>query len=149
MTRIALASAIKEVASCDPVLADLVLRAGVIKYRPRDADGPFAALTRAVVFQQLAGHAARAILVRVVEAVGGQLSAEAMSRTSDEALRAAGLSANKLASLRDLSNKTLDATIDFAKFARQSDEAVLEQLITVRGIGRWPAEMFLRCPGWS
>lgn len=143
MTRIALASAIKEVASRDPILANLVSQTGVIRYRPRDADGPFAALARAIVFQQLAGRAAQAILGRVVAAVGGQLTAEALSRTSDEALRAAGLSANKLASLRDLSSKTLDATIDLAILARQSDDAVLERLITVRGIGRWTAEMFL------
>jgi DNA-3-methyladenine glycosylase II len=143
MTRVALGSAIEEVAARDPVLANLVLQAGVIKHRPRSADGPFGALARAIVFQQLAGRAAQAILGRVVDAVGGHLTAEALSRTSDEALRAAGLSANKLASLRDLSGKVLDGTVDFAKFARQSDDAVADRLITVRGIGRWTAEMFL------
>jgi len=63
--------------------------------------------------------------------------------TSDEALRAAGLSANKLASLRDLSGKVLDGTVDFTRFARQSDDVIVDQLTTVRGIGRWTAEMFL------
>ena len=143
MTRVALASAIDEAAARDPVLANLVSQAGVIKYRPRSADGPFGALARAIVFQQLAGRAAQAILGRVVDAVGGHLTAEALSLTSDEALRAAGLSANKLASLRDLSGKVLDGTVDFARFARQSDDVIVDRLITVRGIGRWTAEMFL------
>src|SRR2546428_4410729 len=110
MTRVALASAIEAVAARDPVLANLVLQAGVVKHRPRSIDGPFGALARAIVFQQLAGRAAQAILGRVVDAVGGHLTAEALSVTSDEALRAAGLSANKLASLRDLSSKVLDGT---------------------------------------
>ncbi len=143
MTRIALASAIEEATARDPVLANLVSLVGVIKYRPRDPDGPFAALARAIVFQQLAGRAAQAILGRVVDAAGGHLAPDSLSSTSDEALRAAGLSANKLAALRDLSAKVLDGTVDFARFTRQSDDAIVEQLTRVRGIGNWTAEMFL------
>ena len=143
MTRVALASAIDEAAARDPVLANLVSQAGVIKYRPRSADGPVGALARAIVFQQLAGRAAQAILGRVVDAVGGHLTAEALSLASDEALRAAGLSANKLASLRDLTGKVFDETIDFVKLARQTDDAIVERLTSVRGIGTWTSEMFL------
>ncbi|MGB8384485.1 MAG: hypothetical protein WCG47_25155 [Dermatophilaceae bacterium] len=143
MTRVALASAIEQAAARDPVLANLVSQTGVIKHRPRSADGPFAALARAIVFQQIAGPAAQAILGRLLDAVGGHLTAEAISVRSDEALRAAGLSANKLASLRDLSGKVLDGTVDFTRFARQSDDAIVDQLIAVRGIGRWTVEMFL------
>ena len=143
MTGIALASAVEEAASRDPVLSHLVSLVGVVKYRPRYADGPFGALARAIVFQQLAGRAAQAILGRVVAAAGGHLTAEALSSTSDEALRAAGLSANKLASLRDLTANVLNGTVDFRKFARQPDDAIIDRLISVRGIGRWTAEMFL------
>jgi 3-methyladenine DNA glycosylase/8-oxoguanine DNA glycosylase len=143
MTRIALSSAIDETAARDPVLSNLVSLVGEIKHRPRNVDGPFGALARAIVFQQLAGRAAQAIFGRVVDAAGGHLTPEALSRASDEALRAAGLSANKLASLRDLTAKVLDGTVDFAKFARQSDEAIIERLVGVRGIGRWTSEMFL------
>lgn len=143
MTRIALASAIEEAAARDPVLSNLVSLVGEIKHRPRYADGPFGALARAIVFQQLAGRAAQAIFGRVIVAAGGHLTPEALSRASDDALRAAGLSANKLASLRDLTANVLDGTVDFAKFARQSDEAIIDRLIGVRGIGRWTAEMFL------
>jgi 3-methyladenine DNA glycosylase/8-oxoguanine DNA glycosylase len=143
MTKIALASAVEEAAARDPVLSNLVSLVGVIKHRPRSADGPFAALARAIVFQQLAGRAAQAILGRVITAAGGHLTAEALSLASDEALRAAGLSANKLASLRDLTDKVLNGTIDLARLARQSDDAIIDRLTSVRGIGAWTAEMFL------
>jgi 3-methyladenine DNA glycosylase/8-oxoguanine DNA glycosylase len=139
----ALRPAIDEVASRDPVLADLVARVGPIRHRPRDPDGPFAALVRAIVFQQLAGRAAQAIFGRVRATVGDALTPEALNAVSDTALRAAGLSANKLASLRDLSAKVLDGTVVLARTSRRSDEELIGRLTTVRGIGRWTAEMYL------
>jgi 3-methyladenine DNA glycosylase/8-oxoguanine DNA glycosylase len=138
-----LRAAIDEVASRDPVLADLVVRVGPIRHRPRDPDGPFAALVRAIVFQQLAGRAAQAIYGRVRGAVGETLTPEALSAASDGALRAAGLSAHKLASLRDLSAKVLDGTVVLTRTSRRSDEELIERLTAVRGIGRWTAEMYL------
>jgi len=140
---LALAAAIDEAASRDPVLADLVARLGPIRHRPRDPDGPFAALARAIVFQQLAGRAAQAIYGRVRATVGGTLTPEALNAAPDAALRAAGLSGNKLASLRDLSAKVLDGTVVLTRTSRRSDEELIEQLTTVRGIGRWTAEMYL------
>jgi DNA-3-methyladenine glycosylase II len=142
MTR-SLSAAVAEVAARDPVLADLVARAGPIRHRPRDPDGPFAALVRAIVFQQLAGRAAQAIYGRVRAVVGEHLTPEAVSAVSDEALRAAGLSANKLASLRDLTAKVLDGTVTLTRTSRRSDEELVARLVTVRGIGRWTAEMYL------
>ncbi len=141
--RTSLATAIEEVAARDPALAHLVALVGPIGYGPRNADGHFGALVRAIVFQQLAGRAAEAILGRVVAAVGGELSPDALAAAPDEALRAAGLSANKLASLRDLSAKVLDGTLDLTTSSRKSDEEIIASLETVRGIGRWTAEMYL------
>jgi 3-methyladenine DNA glycosylase/8-oxoguanine DNA glycosylase len=135
--------AIEEVASRDPVLADLVARVGPIRYRPRDPDGPFAALVRSIVFQQLAGRAAQAIYGRVRAAVGPALTPEALNAVSDEALRAAGLSRNKLASLRDLSAKVLDGTVVLTRTSTRPDDELIARLTTVRGIGRWTAEMYL------
>jgi 3-methyladenine DNA glycosylase/8-oxoguanine DNA glycosylase len=66
-----------------------------------------------------------------------------LAAVPDETLRAAGLSANKLASLRDLSAKVLDGTVELARLSRRTDEEVVASLVTVRGIGRWTAEMFL------
>jgi len=142
-TRTSLRAAIDEVASRDPVLADLVARVGPITHRPRDPDGPFGALVRAIVFQQLAGRAAQAIYGRVRATVGEQLTPETLSSASDDALRAAGLSANKLASLRDLSAKVLDGTVVLTRTSRRSDDDLIAALVTVRGIGRWTAEMYL------
>jgi DNA-3-methyladenine glycosylase II len=141
--RSSLRAAIDEVASRDPVLADLVTRIGPIRHRPRDPEGPFAALVRAIVFQQLAGRAARAIYGRVRATVGDTLSPETLNAVSDAELRAAGLSANKLASLRDLSAKVLDGTVVLTRTSRRSDEDLIGRLTTVRGIGRWTAEMYL------
>jgi DNA-3-methyladenine glycosylase II len=138
-----LGAAIAEVASRDPVLADLVARVGPIRHRPRVPDGPFAALVRAIVFQQLAGRAAQAIFGRVRAAVGEELTPESLNAASDAALRAAGLSANKLASLRDLSAKVLDGTVVLTRTSRRSDEELISRLTAVRGIGRWTAEMYL------
>jgi DNA-3-methyladenine glycosylase II len=140
--RNSLRAAIGEVASRDPVLADLVERIGPIRHRPRDPDGPFAALVRAIVFQQLAGHAAQAIYGRV-RATIGELTPEAFNAVSDADLRAAGLSANKLASLRDLCASVVDGTVVLSRTSRRSDEELIERLTTVRGIGRWTAEMYL------
>ena len=141
--RAALSAAIDDVASRDPVLAELVSRAGPIKHRPRDPDGPFGALVRAIVFQQLAGRAAQAIHGRVRATVGDTLTPETLNKASDAALRAAGLSANKLASLRDLSAKVLDGTVVLTRTSRRSDDELVAELVTVRGIGRWTAEMYL------
>ena len=143
MTRTSLAAAIGAVAARDRVVAHLVELVGPIRHRPRSLDGHFGALVRAIVFQQLAGSAAQAIHQRVLAAVGGELTPEALAGAPDDALRAAGLSANKLASLRDLSTKVLDGTVELDVSARQSDDEVIARLVTVRGIGRWTAEMYL------
>jgi 3-methyladenine DNA glycosylase/8-oxoguanine DNA glycosylase len=141
VSRVSLSTAIAEVSARDPVLAHLVEVAGPIKYPPRDPDGHFGALVRSIVYQQLAGRAAQAIHKRVRATVRGALTPAALARVSDEALRAAGLSANKLASLRDLSTKILDGTVDLEKSPRQSEDEIVAGLVIVRGIGRWTAEM--------
>ena len=71
------------------------------------------------------------------------LTPETLNAASDGALRAAGLSANKLASLRDLSAKVLDGTVVLSRTSRRDDEELIERLSAVRGIGRWTAEMYL------
>jgi DNA-3-methyladenine glycosylase II len=98
---------------------------------------------RAIVFQQLAGAAARAIHARVLATVGGDLTPERLAAVPDDALRAAGLSGNKLASLRDLTDKVAAGVVVLTGTGRRSDADVVASLTTVRGIGRWTAEMFL------
>jgi DNA-3-methyladenine glycosylase II len=141
--RRSLAAGIAAVAAADPVMARLVDAAGPIRHRPRDPDGPFGALVRAIVFQQLAGRAALAIHGRVRALVDGPLVPEAILRLPDDALRGAGLSGAKLAALRDLSAKVLDGTVVLDATARVADDEMVARLVTVRGIGRWTAEMYL------
>ena len=138
-----MSAAIDEVAARDPVLANLVQLVGPVRHRPRDPDGPFGALVRSIVYQQLAGRAAQAIHQRVRAAVGDTLTPEALAAVPDQALRAAGLSANKLASLRDLSAKVMDGSVELHRSSRLSDDDLVAALVTVRGIGRWTAEMYL------
>jgi len=143
VTRTSLPAAIEEAATRDPVLAHLVALAGPIRHRPRDPDGHFGALVRSIVYQQLAGRAAQAIHQRVRATVGDTLTPETLSAVPDLALRTAGLSANKLASLRDLSAKILDGSVDLNRSSRLKDDELIAALVTVRGIGRWTAEMYL------
>jgi DNA-3-methyladenine glycosylase II len=142
MSRISLTDATEESARRDPVLANLVRLVGPIAYRPGDPDGHFGALVRSITFQQLAGSAARAIHARVRATVPGNFTPAALLAVPDETLRAAGLSGNKLLALRDLSAKVIDGTVDLDKSARPDDE-IIASLVTVRGIGRWTAEMYL------
>jgi DNA-3-methyladenine glycosylase II len=141
--RISLRAAVDEVASRDPVVAHLVALAGPLTHRPRDANGPFGALVRAIVYQQLAGRAAQAIHGRVLATLDGSLTPETLTAVPDEALRGAGLSRAKLASLRDLSAKILDGTVDLSRSSRLGDDELIAALSAVRGIGRWTAEMYL------
>jgi 3-methyladenine DNA glycosylase/8-oxoguanine DNA glycosylase len=139
----ALTAAIDALCARDPVIANLVALVGPITHRPRNPDGRFGALVRSIVFQQLAGAAAHAIFSRVRATVPGELTPVSLAAVSDDVLRAAGLSANKLAALRDLSAKVLDGTVRLSASGRRSDEERIAELCTVRGIGRWTAEMYL------
>jgi DNA-3-methyladenine glycosylase II len=131
-------------ATRDPVLAGLIDGAGPIRLR-RQTPSPFGALVQAIVYQQLAGAAARAIHGRLIAAMPDGVEPEALLWLSDETLRAVGLSANKVRSLRDLATKVIDGTVVISRrgLARQSDEEVIARLTTVRGIGPWSAQMFL------
>ena len=127
-----------------PVMATLIAAAGPIRVRaPQESH--FAALVRAITYQQLAGAAAAAIHGRLVAALDGLVEPEALLRLPEASLRAAGLSANKAASLRDLSTKALDGTVvlDPPGLRREPDEEVIARLTAVRGIGEWTAHMFL------
>ena len=138
------AAAARILADQDPVIARLLAETGPPRFS-RPTELHFATLVRAVVYQQLAGRAAAAIHGRLIAAMGGDVQPEPLLALSDEDLRAVGLSRAKVASLRDLAAKVLDGTVLLAppRLARESDEEIIARLSTVRGIGRWTAEMFL------
>ena len=143
MTKTSRKAATEEVARRDPKMAAIIDRVGPMKLRPANPDGPFAALARAIVFQQLAGRAAATIHGRFVALVDGPLTPAAVLALPEEAMRGAGLSNNKMLSIRDLAAKVLDGTVVFDGVGRLSDDEIIDRLVTVRGIGRWTAEMFL------
>jgi len=128
----------------DPVLRQLVAEAGPPRLGP-PTKTHFEALVRAIIYQQLAGAAASAIHRRLIAALGGEVTAERLLSLPTETLRAAGVSANKAASLQDLASKVLDGTVmlDPTRLRAQSDDEVIARLSKVRGIGTWTAEMFL------
>ena len=127
----------------DPVLRRLLDQAGPASLRPPE-ESHLATLVRAIVYQQLAGAAAAAIHGRLIAALDGDIDPARLLALSDETLRSVGLSHAKVASLRDLSAKVLDGTVVLDHRLRgESDDELIERLSSVRGIGRWTAEMFL------
>ena len=138
------AAAARILAERDPVIARLLDQTGPPKLA-RPTESHFATLVRAIVYQQLAGRAAAAIHGRLIAAVDGDIRPETLIALSDEALRAAGLSRNKMASVRDLAAKVLDGTVVLSPrgLAGESDDEIVARLSAVRGIGPWTAEMFL------
>lgn len=142
--KVGVRAAAQILAERDPVLARLVAEAGLPSL-PRPTETHFAALVTSITYQQLAGPAARAIHGRLVQAMGGEVTPERLLSLPPEALRAAGLSANKAASLQDLATKVLDGSVvlNSPGLARESDADIVARLTTVRGIGKWSAEIFL------
>lgn len=137
-------AAVRDLAKRDTVLAAHIRRVGPCSLRPREGNRPhFERLARSIVYQQLHGKAAASIWARVVDAVGRPFTAAAVERSDMEALRAAGLSQSKAASMKDLADHVVDGRVQLGRIGRLSDEDVVDELVKVRGIGRWTAEMFL------
>ena len=137
-------AAATELAQRDTVMARLVEAFGPPRLGTA-APTHFGALVESIVYQQLAGKAAATIHGRLLTALDGDCTPEAILALSPEELRGAGLSGNKAASLCDLAAKVIDGTVvlDPRGLGREPDDEVVARLTTVRGIGRWTAEMFL------
>ena len=137
--------AARRLAAADPVLARLFEAAGPFTLEVRRMNNPFEALARNIVYQQLHANAAAAIHGRVLALFGGEgLTPGGVLAAPEESLRGAGLSAAKLAALRDLAAKTLDGTVPpLARLRRMGDEEMIGRLTRVRGVGRWTVEMLL------
>ena len=111
--------------------------------RGRPAD-PYGALLRAIVGQQLSTKAARSIYGRLLELFGGRAPAPSELLAADaETVRAAGLSRAKVAYLRDLAARVDDGRLPVERLAEQDDAAVAAELVAVKGLGQWTADMFL------
>ena len=125
----------------DPVMRRLIRLHGPCSLGGERAE-PFVHLVRAVVGQQVSAGAARSIFEKCTLAAGG-ISPERLLACGESALRAAGLSTRKAEYVRALSRAVLAGEVNFRAFRKLDDEAVIKSLVSVRGIGRWTAEMFL------
>jgi 3-methyladenine DNA glycosylase/8-oxoguanine DNA glycosylase len=138
-------AAVQHLRGVDATLARVIEGVGPLTLEPRE--GTFRMLSRAIFFQQLAGPAARAILGRVLAALEADedkwYTAEGFLAASDEQLRAAGLSRQKMAYLRDLADKFASGALSEDGFEELDDEEVIQRVSAVKGIGRWTGEMFL------
>src|SRR5271163_1849911 len=142
------AAALAHLTAADPKLGKLIARAGPFTMKLASAQSPFEALTEAIIYQQLHGKAAATIHRRLLDSFnlspGEHPTPQHFLDCPNEQLRAAGLSKNKALALRDLSAKTIDGTVPtLARIRRMSDEAIIEHLTQVRGIGTWTVEMLL------
>ena len=138
--------AIDHVAKSDPRFAALIARSRRFDVVANELVRPFDALAESIAYQQLSGKAAATIWGRVRALFGKRkwLDPEAVLKTPDEKLRAAGLSRSKVAALKDLAAKTIDGTVPRRReLVRMTDEEIIERLTKVRGIGRWTVEMLL------
>jgi 3-methyladenine DNA glycosylase/8-oxoguanine DNA glycosylase len=140
-------AAVRHLRKADPDLARIIDAAGPFAMQLNPARSVFAALARAIVYQQLSNKAAATIFGRVCAHfprghVG--LTPERLLALSDAKIRSAGISRPKLKSLRDLARRSATGEVPTLAKARGMDDAeIIERLVAVHGIGRWSAEMFL------
>jgi DNA-3-methyladenine glycosylase II len=132
-------------------MAALIERVGEIdletRLRRRQEQAPpdaYGALLRAIVGQQLSTKAARTIYLRVVDLFGGTTpSPQQLLDAKVEDLRAAGLSGRKVEYVQDLARHVLSGELELDRLGELADEQAIEEIVAVRGLGQWTAEMFL------
>jgi len=146
------AQAIADLTAADPKLGKLIERAGPFTMKLASRQSPFEALLESIIYQQLHGKAAAAIHQRLIEGFAPLYLPLGLTHPDpqhlldapNEQLRMAGLSHAKSLAIRDLAAKTLDGTVPtLARIRRMSDDAIIEHLTRVRGIGKWTVEMML------
>ena len=133
---------VRHLKNSDPVLARIIAKARPIKFELDDDH--YEAIVGSIIFQQLAGSAARAILNRFKDLYGGRLPSPREYLSTDESrLRSSGLSPQKISYIKDLAERIESGRLDLRRLEELSDDEAMRELDDVRGIGRWTAEMFL------
>lgn len=144
--KIALDAAIRRaeryLSTADPIMKRLIVRHGRCPIAEREFQ-PFYMLANSIISQQLSSKAAASIKLRVGVLVGVPFQINRVLSTTPENLRNAGLSAAKARYIRELAAHVSDGRLDFDAIAALDNESVIERLVTVPGVGRWTAEMFL------
>ena len=129
--------------NADPTLARIIDQVGPCTLEPATESSYFQFLLRSIVFQQLAGAAARTIHDRIVAIYGKAPEPEDVIATPHRKLRAAGLSAPKISYVRDLAQRAASGELPLHTLDALSDDDVMAVLVQVKGIGPWTAQMFL------
>jgi DNA-3-methyladenine glycosylase II len=133
---------IRRLRKVDPILKEVIDRVG--PFQLKLTKNRYHSLARAIVAQQISTAAARSIWKRLENLTAPKaLTADAIIVLADEHLRGAGLSPQKLRYFRDLALRVADGRLPLTKLPKMSDEAVIEALVEVTGIGAWTAQMFL------
>lgn len=143
MTPVDYARARRLLARRDPVMAELIRQQGTCGLAGAQHAEPFIALAHAIISQQLSSKAAATIARRFDMRFGGRAAPRRVAQATDAELRAVGLSGQKVRYLRDLCARVEDGSLPLDRIEKLPDEAVVEALTQVKGIGRWTAEMFL------
>src|SRR6266487_5186260 len=136
------AKATAYLSSTDPVMAEAIVRVGPCTLVPDP--NVFETLVDAIISQQISVKAADAIMARLRATIpNAMLTPEALLLLDHDALRAAGLSTPKARYVRDLTERVTGGQLNLAALDKLEDEEVIKNLVAVKGIGRWTAEMIL------
>jgi DNA-3-methyladenine glycosylase II len=139
-----LRKAVTHLKRADPVLARVIATVGPCRFTARAEGTHFDAVARAIVYQQLSGKASGTIHGRFLGLYGGRTPHPAeLLATSDETLRSVGLSRQKIGYLRDLAGRVSAGEVPIDALHELPDDAVIDALTRVKGVGRWTAQMFL------
>lgn len=135
-------TALQHLKQADSILAAVIDQIGPFAMKTQKSG--YEVLVQAVISQQISTAAARTIRLRLQALIPTQkLLPEALQQLSDKQLNQIGISRQKLSYLRDLTRCTLDGIIQFRRISQANDEDAIAELIQVRGIGRWTAQMYL------
>ncbi len=138
-----LPAAVRHLKRADPRLATVIERVGPCRFETHAEGTHFQALLRSIIYQQLSGKAAATIHRRVIDVLGGNPVPEAVLMTNDEELRAAGLSRQKISYVRDLARHAGEGSVPLEHLDALDDGAIIAALASIKGVGRWTAQMFL------
>ena len=138
-----IAAGVQHLKASDPVMRELIPTCPPLTSL-RLKTNRFASLAEAILSQQISIHAARSVRARLDELAGpGGVTAETIAQRTTEQLRSVGISRPKVAYLKDLAERVLSGEVRLDRLGRLKDENVISELILIKGIGVWTAQMFL------
>lgn len=138
-------TATKHLRRADPVMRELIKAIGVCGLKPGARGDHFTTLLRAIIGQQLSAKAAETIWLRLIalHPNGRKIAPEDVLAMKDADMRAVGMSNAKVAYANDLAARVASGELRLDRLSRRTDDAIVDELVAVKGIGRWTAEMFM------